>query len=243
MVFDNFPAAHCGKLSRDNDPPWQIWCNQTCFCRYFSLCILHPNKDIFKARKWDAVQLGGNLCVQEKSLKRWYSVGMSLWNYWRALESSSTPKMSDCVLGLNCVLFQIKFTLTFFWWPAIKDRHSCQLELECLKLSKPGRERHKQRQMEWEAPVIHSMSKSLVTVRREKKGENLNPTPRTVALLFSWSLFQPHVVCMLMRRGVNVWTTAPYISICNTKGSATEMILNRFHCKANNCRRKATMFA
>lgn len=38
MVFDNFPAARCRKLSSDNDPPWQIWCNQTCFPCVSSRC-------------------------------------------------------------------------------------------------------------------------------------------------------------------------------------------------------------
>lgn len=45
---DNFPDARCGKLSRDNDATWQIWCNQICSC-FLSFPKLHTNKDHVKA--------------------------------------------------------------------------------------------------------------------------------------------------------------------------------------------------
>ena len=122
-------------------------------------------------------------------------------------------------------------------------------ELLCLKWSK-GREKPRQGetetetdwQMEWEAPVIHSMSKSLVMVRGGKKRTSISPR-RTVALLFSCSLFQPHVVCMLMRWGVNVWTSAPHISICNNKGEWHGITLDGSACRANNCGKKGTLLA
>lgn len=89
MVFDNFPAAHCRKLSRDNDPPWQIWCNQTCFCRFFSLRIIHPSKGIFKARKWETCTARRKLaCPREKMIK--------LWNYCISSErGSKMPTASE----------------------------------------------------------------------------------------------------------------------------------------------------
>lgn len=150
---------------------------------------------------------------------------MSLCNCRTASESVSLCHKLPSLVKIKLWLlssFWNKSAFSIFWWPALKDRCSCQQELVWSypkEERKPGRERQKQRQIaRWNErrQWLRACQRALWWWGGKK--ENLNLTSRTVALLFSWSLFWPNVVCMLMWRGVNVWTSAPYISICYNKG-------------------------
>lgn len=61
---DNFPAAHCGNLPRDNDARREIRFHKASFCRYF-----HPIKDAFQKPGSEVTSAAeGNLCVREKDV-------------------------------------------------------------------------------------------------------------------------------------------------------------------------------
>lgn len=67
---------------------------------------------------------------------------------------------------------------------------------------------------------------------REEEKRVPRSHPRTVVLLFSCSLFQLHVVRILMWCGLNVWTSEPHIS--TTKRQWHGISPDRLSCPANN---------
>lgn len=182
---DNFPDAHCGKLSRDNDATWQIWCNQTCSCK-FRHC---PNPTLTRTI---SKPLGKkNLCSWKKS---WMADRV-----WTHITSVLLSVMSVHIWFIRDYILLPNFL------PSRPQTH--QMSWCCRILCEGG---ETARHTELEAEVNRWKEKSIS--KRTCGGEwvgNINFTPGTVALLFSWSGFKQcglHASC-------NVWTFPSHLNL------------------------------
>lgn len=167
---DNFPDARCGKLSRDNDATWQIWCNQTCSCKFRHCPNPTLTRTISKPLGKKAVQQREKLDGR-RSLNTHY-LCVSLYDV--------SPSM---------VYTWLNYTSQF---SAIRAPMSWRFRKRC-----EGGETTRHTVLEAEVNTWKEKSISKRTCGGEWVG-NIKFTPGTVALLFSWSGFKQcglHATC------------------------------------------------